>query len=69
MELTCTTELEAVNALLGAVGETPVNTLEDLGFTDAAIALSVLRSKSRETQSKGWYFTRHATLEQVVIYK
>lgn len=61
MELSCTTELEALNSLLGAVGETPVNTLEDLGFTDASVALSILRAKSRETQMKGWYFNRDYT--------
>jgi hypothetical protein len=56
MDIAPTTELEAVNAVLQAVGETPVNTLDNLGFTDAAIARDTLRSKSRETQSKGWYF-------------
>lgn len=58
MELSCTTELDAVNALLGAVGETPVNTLDDLGFTDASVARAILRSKSREVQSRGFYFNR-----------
>jgi hypothetical protein len=61
MELSCTTELEALNSLLGAVGETPVSTLEDLGFTDASVALAILRTTSRETQSKGWYFNRDYT--------
>lgn len=58
MELTATTELEAVNQLLKAVGETPISTLEDLGFTDAAIARDTLRTKAREIQSRGWYFNR-----------
>lgn len=61
MELSCTTELEALNSLLGAVGETPVNTLENLGFTDASVGLAILRAKSRETQSKGWFFNRDYT--------
>lgn len=56
--ITPTTELEAVNAVLQAVGETPINTLDGLGFTDASIARDTLRSKARETQSKGWYFNR-----------
>jgi hypothetical protein len=56
--LTATTELEAVNQLLKAVGETPVNTLENMGFTDASIARDTLRTKAREIQSKGWYFNR-----------
>jgi Autographiviridae tail tubular protein Gp11 len=58
MELAPTTELEAVNELLKAVGETPVNSLDNLGFTDASIARDTLRSKAREVQSRGWYFNR-----------
>ena len=58
MELTPTTELEAVNELLKAVGEAPVNTLDNMGFTDASIARDTLRTKAREVQSRGWYFNR-----------
>jgi hypothetical protein len=58
MQLTATTELEAVNQLLKAVGETSVNTLDNMGFTDASIARDTLRTKAREIQSRGWYFNR-----------
>lgn len=58
MDLTPTTELEAVNELLKAVGETPVNSLDNMGFTDASIARDTLRTKAREVQSRGWYFNR-----------
>lgn len=58
MNLTPTTELEAINELLKAVGETPVNSLDNLGFTDASIARDTLRTKAREVQSRGWYFNR-----------
>lgn len=58
MELTPTTELEAVNEMLKAVGEVPVNTLEDLGFTDAAVAQTTLRTKWREVLTRGWYFNK-----------
>ena len=58
MQLSATTELEAVNQLLKAVGESPVNSLDNLGFTDASIARDTLRTKAREIQSKGWYFNR-----------
>jgi len=58
MELTPTTELEAVNEMLKAIGEVPVNTLEDLGFTDAAIARDTLRTNWRELLTRGWYFNR-----------
>lgn len=56
--LTPTTELQAVNVLLGAIGETPLSTLDGIDFTDAAIALDTLRSVSREVQTKGWYFNK-----------
>lgn len=56
MELTPTTELEAVNEMLTTIGETPVETLDNLGFTDAAIARDVLRAVSREVQTVGWFF-------------
>jgi hypothetical protein len=58
MELTPTTELEAVNEMLKAIGEIPVNTLGDLGFTDAAIARDTLRTKWRELLTRGWYFNK-----------
>lgn len=55
--LTPTTELEAVNEILSSIGEAPVNSLES-GMDDANMALQILRSVSRETQSIGWYFNR-----------
>ena len=58
MELTPTTELEAVNEMLKAIGEIPVNTLDDLGFTDAAVARDTLRTKWRELLTRGWYFNK-----------
>lgn len=54
--VTPTTELEAVNEMLTAIGTTPVNTLNTVGLTDAAIAKDTLGSISREVQSKGWWF-------------
>lgn len=56
MELTPTTELEAVNEMLGAIGESPVSDLDTAGNIDAAIARDTLRAVSREVQSKGWWF-------------
>jgi len=54
--LLLTTELDAVNAMLGAIGEQPVSDIEDVGNTDAAIAVNTLHGVSREVQSKGWWF-------------
>jgi hypothetical protein len=50
------TELDAVNELLIAVGETKVNSLSDGTVYDAVMARSVLATTSRLTQSKGWSF-------------
>lgn len=51
-----TTELEAVNVMLSNIGESPVNTLDDSDVVDAGIAKTILRSVSREVQSRGWWF-------------
>lgn len=64
MSIAPTTELEAVNEMLTAIGTMPVNTLEVAGLTDAAIARDTLRSITRELQSSGWWFnsSRNVTL-------
>ena len=54
--LTPTTELEAVNALLAAIGESPVDTLLGALPVDAASALANLRRYSRQLQKAGWSF-------------
>lgn len=51
-----TTELEAVNDMLGTTGESPISTLEVSGFVDAERAKSILNSTSREVQEEGWHF-------------
>lgn len=56
MNTTPTTELEAVNEMLGTIGESPVTTVEDSGVVDAAIAKQILTSISRQVQTKGWTF-------------
>jgi hypothetical protein len=48
-----TTELEAVNTMLEAVGELPVNHLEERGLTDAAVARKLLFKTSRQVQNMG----------------
>lgn len=54
--LTPTTELEAVNEILHAIGEAPVATLSGTLPTDASLALRRLRDNSRGLQSEGWSF-------------
>lgn len=55
MALTATTKLEAVNTLMTAIGEAPVNSLTS-GLVDAETAETILDSVSREVQSQGWNF-------------
>jgi hypothetical protein len=53
---TKTTELEAVNTILSAVGEPPIVSLTGTQGADAAIARNILNEVSREVQSQGWHF-------------
>ncbi|NRA97659.1 MAG: hypothetical protein HRU14_15800 [Planctomycetes bacterium] len=53
-----TSELDAVNAMLRAIGEAPVSSLEDVRAADALIAIDVLREVTREMLLKGWSFNR-----------
>lgn len=50
------TKLEAVNEMLLAIGQAPVNTLEVAGIRDVSIAESILDNVSREVQSSGHSF-------------
>ncbi len=56
MSLAPTTELEAVNTMLNALGEAPVNSLVNMASVDAISALSILRTVNREVQAQGWHF-------------
>ena len=51
-----TTELEAVNTLLDAAGESPVSSLDSSGLADVAEAKKLLDEQSRLIQSPGWAF-------------
>lgn len=50
------TELDAINEMLGVIGESPISTLADNGLADAAIAQQILTSVSRSVQARGWHF-------------
>lgn len=59
MALTKTSELQAINTMLSAIGEAPINTLEPTSETaDVSLAKNLLIEVSRETQSAGWHFNR-----------
>lgn len=47
---TPTTELEAVNQILGGIGEMPVNTLPTTGVSEATLALNKLHAVNRRVQ-------------------
>ena len=60
MSVEMTTELNAVNTMLSAIGEPPVTTLDGQTNADAAIAQNILLEINREVQTMGWHFnTQH----------
>jgi hypothetical protein len=56
MAIARTTELQAVNTMLSAVGEPPITHLEGQKNADAAIARNILTEISRDVQTAGWHF-------------
>jgi hypothetical protein len=56
MSLTLSTELEAVNTMLSAIGEAPVNQLDTTTNAEARIAKQILDEVNRDVQSRGWHF-------------
>lgn len=52
-----TSELDAVNVMLGTIGESPINSLEAAsGVVDAVTARSILAEVSVQVQEEGWHF-------------
>lgn len=57
MSLSMTTELDAINIMLGTIGEAPINSLEAAtGVVDAVTARSILNEVSVQVQEEGWHF-------------
>lgn len=57
MALTTTTELDAINIMLGTIGESPINSLDAAtGVVDAVTARSILSEVSVQVQEEGWHF-------------
>lgn len=63
--VTPTTELEAVNLMLDAIGESPINSLGNSAVVDAVKAQAVLSEVSRAVQQKGWHFNTEKEYELV----
>jgi hypothetical protein len=55
--ISLTTELEAINEMLNAIGEGQVSSL-DTANADVAQCIRLLRDHSRKVQSRGWWFNR-----------
>lgn len=55
-DVTVTTELDAVNTMLFAVGEAPINSLQESGAVDAVTARTTLERTRRGVLSKGYHF-------------
>lgn len=51
-----TSELEAINEMLAAISESPIQSLTDTGLADVAGASQRLRTASRDLQARGWSF-------------
>ena len=56
MTVAATTELESVNIMLAAIGESPLNSLTGTLPVDARLAQSTLTEVNKEVQSEGWSF-------------
>ena len=56
MTVAATTELEAINIMLAAIGEAPVNSLTGQVPVDVRIAQSTLIEVNKIIQSEGWSF-------------
>jgi hypothetical protein len=60
------TELEAINTLLGVIGEAPIDRLSDITvneITDSALARRTLHEVSRDVQSEGWSWNTDRNVE------
>ena len=56
MTVAATTELEAINIMLAAIAEAPINSLTGTLPVDAVTARSTLAEFNKEIQSEGWSF-------------
>ncbi len=55
-QITPTTELQAVNTMLSAIGEAPVNSISGTNNVDVSVAKNILDETSLSIQSEGWNF-------------
>ena len=75
MTVAATTELESVNIMLAAIGESPINSLTGTLPVDARLAQSTLAEVNKDIQNEGWSFnteidvtlTRDGTTKQIAL--
>ena len=75
MFIAATTELESVNIMLAAIGESPINSLTGTLPVDARLAQATLTETNKDVQSEGWSFnteidvtlTRDAVSKQIAL--
>ena len=53
--MTLSTRLEAINSMLSAIGEAPINQLDE-NTVDSTVASSTLDEVNRNVQAYGWHF-------------
>tara|TARA_Y100001938_G_C8095810_1_gene438057 strand:- start:1297 stop:1905 length:609 start_codon:yes stop_codon:yes gene_type:complete len=58
-QITATTELQAINTMLSAIGEAPVNTIEGTVSVDVSVAKNILDETSLSVQAEGHNFNTH----------
>lgn len=58
-----TTELEAVNTMLSAIGEAPITDVSAATQGDVAMAVNILRNVARELQDVAWKFNYESGVE------
>ena len=58
-QITATTELQAINTMLSAIGEAPVNTIEGTVSVDVSVAKNILDEPSLSVQAEGHNFNTH----------
>jgi hypothetical protein len=55
---TLTSQLEAINSMLGHIGESPVNSISNTATVPVSVSVAVaaLNEVSKDVQSEGWHF-------------
>ena len=61
-----TSELEAINTMLSAVGSSPINSLASPLGAEVAIAQNIITETRREVMQRGWVFNTDRKLEMSV---